>query len=102
MIFLSIRDSVLDKLTATNDFPSPATSDVIQITLLFFSDARKFRLVRTDRTDSANIDLGLAKARICELYSSISSGNFLITPIIGTLVRLSIVSLSYINGFNTL
>src|SRR5665213_1482643 len=93
--FLSISDKVLDKLTATNDFPSPATSDVIQMILLFFSAARKFKLVRTDRTDSANTDFGLLIANICELYSSISPGYFLITPIIGMVVRLSMVSLSY-------
>src|SRR6185503_1142138 len=92
--FLSISDRVLDRFTATNDLPSPATSDVMQMILLVFSEAKKLRLVRTDRTDSANIDFGRLMAKIWELYSSIDSGYLLITPMMGTVVSISIVSLS--------
>ena len=93
-IFLSIKDKVLAKLMVIKDLPSPEISEVIQITLEFFSEAKKLKLVLTERIDSAKTDLGFSKDNTCLLLLSNLVGNFLTTPIIGELLKLSTVSLS--------
>src|SRR5690606_24902406 len=92
--FLSIKARVLAKLIETKDLPSPAISEDTQITLLDFSLAIKLKLVLTDLTDSANTDFGCRFDKICVLFSSTFIGKCLMIPIIGVVLRLSIVSLS--------